>query len=81
MEDDANMHSKKTDPKNLDFARLSSSKGDQTINESVDNEYYDNFDDSFMVGNNQRKTVNLDLNMSNLSNEKRKNLLNLSGFS
>lgn len=71
----------KTDPQNLDFARLSSSKGDQTINESVDNEYYDNFDDSFLVGNAQRKTVNLDLNMSNLSNEKRKNLLNLSGFS
>ena len=41
----------RTDPQNLDFARLSSSKGDQTINESVDNEYYDNFDDSFLVGN------------------------------
>lgn len=71
-----------SDQKNLDFARLSSSKGDQTINESVDNEYYDNFDDSLLVGNAQRKTtVNLDLNMSNLSNEQRKNLHNLSGFS
>jgi hypothetical protein len=45
------MKNKMSDQQNLDFARLSSSKGDQTINESVDNEYYDNFDDSFLVGN------------------------------